>query len=107
MSETSLVNQPWFLDPFGWYESQEEQRVISLQISETKALDILRGLYDIYNNLMRNNMEEAIEDLKTMAIILIAHTLGYNDEVVEELIVMKATGEMDAFLEEVLDGGIE
>jgi hypothetical protein len=105
MSESNLTQQPWFLDPFGWYEEAEYQHVVSMQISDTKALDILRGLYDIYKNLMRNDMQEAIDDLKAMAVIIIAHTLGYSDEVVEELLVMKAKDELDDFLQEILEEG--
>jgi energy-coupling factor transporter ATP-binding protein EcfA2 len=54
---------------------------------------------------MRNDMQEAIDDLKAMAVIIIAHTLGYSDEVVEELLVMKAKDELDDFLQEILEEG--
>ena len=102
---THITEQPWFLEPFKWYEESEECHVVSLQISETKALDVLRGLYDIYINLQKNNMEEAISDLNAMAVIIIAHTLGYSDEVVEELLVLKATNEIDDFITSVLENG--
>jgi hypothetical protein len=100
-----VVEEPWFTNPFEWYEQEEEKFTISLPLTETKALDLLAGLHDIYLGFKRNNKEEAIADLNALATILIAHTLGYSEEVVEELLVIRANNNMDDFLAEVLKEG--
>lgn len=102
---SSIVNKPWFTSPFEWYEQEEDKFTISLPLTETKALDLLSGLHDIYLGFKRNNKDEAIADLNALATILIAHTLGYSEEVIEELLVMRANNDMDAFLADVLEEG--
>lgn len=72
-------------------------------MTDNKALDVLAGLYDVYNNFKRNNRKAALEDLNALAILLIAHAMGYSEQAIEELLVLQAQENMDVFLEEILE----
>lgn len=72
-------------------------------MTENKALDVLAGLYDVYKNFKRNDRVSALEDLNALAILLIAHAMGYSEQAIEELLVLQAQENMDTFLEEVLE----
>jgi hypothetical protein len=102
MTDINIIEEQWFHDPFTWYEETTEQQVVSLKISDTAALDILQGLYDVYINLQKTNYAEAMEDLEVMATIIIGYTKGCAQEVIEELLVEKVKDNMDEFLDSLL-----
>lgn len=101
---SNVVNEPWYKHPFEWYESTEDKYVVSLQMSDNKALDILAGLYDIYTSFKRNDLKTAITDLEVLAVLLIAHAMNLGEEAIEELIVSQARDNMDELLSEILEG---
>jgi hypothetical protein len=102
---SDILKEEWYQHPFEWYESTEDKYVVSLQMSDNKALDILAGLYDIYSAFKRNDNKTAIIDLETLAVLLIAHAMGLGEEAIEELMVAQAQKNMDEFLSEILDEG--
>lgn len=72
-------------------------------MTDNKALDVLAGLYDVYKNFKRNDRKAALEDLNALAILLIAHAMGYSEQAIEELLVLQAQENMDVFLEGILE----
>ena len=105
MTDKNITEELWFHDPFTWYEKTTEQQVVSLKISDTAALDILHGLYDVYMNLQKSDYTQAIEDLEVMATIIIGYTQGCGQEVIEELLVEKVKDDMDEFIDSLLKEG--
>lgn len=105
MTNKNITEEQWFHDPFTWYEETTTQQVVSLKISDTAALDVLQGLYDVYINLQKTNYAQAIEDLEVMATIIIGYTQGCGQEVIEELLVEKVKDDMDEFLDSLLKEG--
>jgi hypothetical protein len=101
--DESILEQPWFHDPFRWYEETTDKYVISVQISDTRALDILAGLYDIYKSFQRNDKQGAIQDLNALAVLLIAHSMGVANEAIEEILVHDAQKNMDSGLLSLLE----
>ncbi len=99
----NITEEQWFTNPFEWYEETEDKYVVSLQLTENKALDVLAGLYDVYKNFKRNDRMSALEDLNALAILLIAHAMGYSEQAIEELLVLQAQENMDTILEEILE----
>ena len=102
--ETSILDEPWFHEPFKWYESTTDKYVLSIQITPNKALDVLAGLYDIYKGFERNDKKQAIADLNALAILLIAHSMGLGDEAIEEILVYDANQKMDEGLSKLMEG---
>ena len=100
-----IREEPWFANPFTWYENETDKYVISLPVSDTKALDVLAGLYDIYKSFKRNDNKQGLADLNALATILIAITQGRSNETVNELLIQRATDNIDSFLADVLDEG--
>lgn len=99
----NIIEEQWFTNPFEWYEETDEKYVVSLQLTENKALDVLAGLYDVYKNFKRNDRKAALEDLNALAILLIAHAMGYSEQAIEELLVLQAQENMDTILTEILE----
>lgn len=99
----NITEEQWFTNPFEWYEETEEKYVVSLQLTDNKALDVLAGLYDVYKNFKRNDRVSALEDLNALAILLIAHAMGYSEQAIEELLVLQAQENMDTILTEILE----
>ena len=99
----NITEEQWFTNPFEWYEETEDKYVVSLQLTENKALDVLAGLYDVYKNFKRNDRVSALEDLNALAILLIAHAMGYSEQAIEELLVLQAQENMDTILTGILE----
>lgn len=101
----NILEEPWFKQPFKWYEEETDKYVVTLQMTHNKALDVLAGLYDIYCAFERNDKKRAIEDLNALAVLLIAHAMGRSDEAIEELLVFEAHDNMDNALAHILSEG--
>ena len=99
----NITEEQWFTNPFEWYENTTDKYVVSLQLTDNKALDVLAGLYDVYKNFKRNDRNSALEDLNALAILLIAHAMGYSEQAIEELLVLQAQENMDTILTEILE----
>jgi hypothetical protein len=82
----SIKDEPWFKEPFKWYEIEGKPEIVGIQLTETVALDFMQGLYDIYKLLLRNNREQAVADTETLAVLLLASAYDYGQQVIEELI---------------------
>lgn len=60
--------------------------MLGVELSSNIALDFLQGLYDIYVDLRDNKRDEALNNLRVLAILLIAGSLDVGQEVIGELL---------------------
>lgn len=60
--------------------------MLGVELSSHIALDFLQGLYDIYVDLRDNKHNEALNNLRILAILLIAGSLDVGQEVIGELL---------------------
>jgi len=100
----SIKNEPWFSDPFKWYEDQGHPEIIGIQVTDKVALDFLQALYQIYKLLERNDRTKAMEDAKQLAILLLAGAFDYAEEAIDELITKEMTEvDLDAAFAEMIE----
>jgi len=90
----NIKDEPWFNDPFAWYEDQGHPEIVGIKVTETVALDFLQALYQIYKRLENNDNKKAMEDAKQLAILLLASAFDYAEEAIDELIT-KEIGDTD------------
>ena len=91
------------LDDSFWEHLKHIEFSIGIPISETKMLNILGALEDIYNALTNDSIEDAIECLTALGALLVASKHGKADEIWEELVVKEAMQNFDKHLREVID----
>lgn len=60
--------------------------MLGVELSSNIALDFLQGLYDIYVDLRDDKRDEALNNLRVLAILMIAGTLNVGKEVIDELL---------------------
>lgn len=90
----SIKDEPWFSDPFKWYEQEGYPEIVGIKVTDNVALDFLQALYQIYKLLERNERTKAMEDAKQLAILLLASAFDYAEQAIDELII-KEIGETD------------
>jgi hypothetical protein len=99
----SIKDEPWFNDPFNWYEQEGYPEIVGIQVSDRMALDFLQALYQIYKLLERNQRDHAIEDAKKLAVLLLAAAFDYAEEAIDELIQQEfADTDIDAAFAEMV-----
>jgi hypothetical protein len=81
----TIRDEPWFDDPFAWYEKENYPEIVGIKVTEKVALDFLQALYQIYKLLERNDRKKAMEDAKQLAILLLASAFDYAEEAIDEL----------------------
>jgi hypothetical protein len=87
-----------------WEFIQENPLLLGLPLSESKGIDLLSALRDIYETNKKD--QKAAQMLLTMlANVLVASAQGDGEEVVEEVIIQDAMLEFDTKLKGVLDEG--
>ncbi len=101
MSESNNVFPP--LDDRFWEHLKHLEFSIGIPISETKMLNILGALEDIYIALANDDTEDAIMCLTALGALLVASKYDKADEVWEELVVKEAMHNFDKHLKEVID----
>jgi hypothetical protein len=102
---STIKEQEWYDDPFGWYEKHDRPEMLGIKMNEYVALDFLQGLYDIYQGFKTKNKEKAMKDARVLATLLIASCTGYGDEAVQELLVDEFNSkDIDAELNKILEG---
>jgi hypothetical protein len=100
----SIKDEPWFSDPFDWYEREGYPEIIGIQVTDKVALDFLQALYQIYKLLERNDRTKAMEDAKQLAILLLAGAFDYAEEAIDELIAKEMTEvDLDAAFAEMIE----
>ena len=100
----SIKDEPWFNDPFKWYEQENYPEIVGIAVTDKVALDFLQALYQIYKLLERNDRTKAMEDAKQLAILLLAGAFDYAEEAIDELITKEMTDiDLDAALAEMIE----
>lgn len=87
-----------------WDYIKDNPLLLGLPLSESKGIDLLSALKDIYEANKRDR--QAAQMLLTLlANVLVAAVQGDGEEVVEEVLIQDAMLEFDEKLKEVLDEG--
>jgi len=87
-----------------WDYIKENPVLLGLPLSESKGIDLLSALRDVYEANKRD--QQAAQMLLTLlANVLVAAVQGDGEEVVEEVLIQDAMLEFDEKLKEVLDEG--
>lgn len=84
-----IQDEPWFEDPFKWYEEQNYPEIVGVQLTQGIALDFLQGLYTIYQMLKNNNKERAMRDTEQLAVLLLASAFDYGQEAMDRLVELE------------------
>ena len=87
-----------------WDYIGENPLIMGLPISESKGIDILSALRDVYET-SKKNPENARVLLTLLANVLVAAAQGDGEEIVEEVIVQDAMLEFENNIKEILDEG--
>ena len=87
-----------------WEYIKQNPKIIGLPLSETKGIDLLSALRDVYE-CSKKDVENARVLLTLVANVLVAAAQGDGKEVIEEVIVQDAMTGFDKELKGVLDEG--
>jgi hypothetical protein len=100
----TIKDEPWFNDPFDWYEQKNYPEIVGIQMTDKIGLDFLQALYQIYKLLERNDKSKAMEDAKQLAILLLASAFEYAEEAIDELVIKEVTEtDIDAAFAEMVE----
>lgn len=83
---TRIQDEPWFNEPFQWYEEQDYPEIVGVQLTDSIAVDFLQGLYTIYERLVAHENKKAIEDTKQLAVLMLASAFDYGQEAIDQLV---------------------
>lgn len=92
------------LDNSFWEHCEHLNFTIGLPVSETRMMDILQVLKDIYFTIDEDVLE-AQKLIITMAAILVASKDGKADKIWEELSVQEAMKNVDSHIKDILNEG--
>ena len=101
MSESDNVLPP--LDHTFWEHLEHLDFAIGIPVSEDRLLDVVGALHDIYDTLVKGDLEDAKMCTTALAAILVASKYGKAEEVWEEFSVKEAMTSLDSHLKEILD----
>lgn len=87
-----------------WDYIKENPLILGLPLSESKGIDLLSALKDVYEANKRDQ-QTAQMLLTLLANVLVAAAQGDGEEVVEEVIVQDAMLEFDKQVKEILNEG--
>jgi len=90
------------MDDSFWKHVEKLQYSICIPVSDTRSMDVMQVLYDIYE-CINEDPKEARSLVISMAAILIASHDGIGDQMWEDLVVDKAKQDMDKVLKEILN----
>jgi hypothetical protein len=99
MSESEIVLP---LDESIWEHIEHMEGSIGINVSETKTLDLLGALYDIYF-VSKTEPKEGQELLIGLAALLVAAPMGHAETVWKELQVRESMKNFELQVKEVLD----
>ena len=99
MSESEIVLP---LDETIWDYVEQMEGSIGIAVSETKTLDLLGALYDIYH-VSKDDNKEAQELIIGLTALLVAAPYGQAEKVWEELQVRDSMKNFELQVKEVFD----
>lgn len=91
-------------EPDVWNYIKNNPRIMGLQLSDSKGIDICTVLLDIYETL-NVDPEGAKTLLSLLATVLVGSAEGHGKEVIEEVMVIEAMQDIDRRLKGILDEG--
>ena len=91
------------LDNTFWEHIDDLDFAIAIQVSEDRMLDIVSALHDIYDTLVKGDLEDAKMCTTALAAILVASKYGKAEEVWEEFSIKEAMNNFDDHMKEILD----
>ena len=101
MSESESALPP--LDHTFWEHVDHLDFAIAIPVSDTRMLDIVSALHDIYDTLVEGDLEDAKMCTTALAAILVASKFGKAEEVWEEFSIKEAMVNFDAHIKEIQD----
>jgi CO dehydrogenase/acetyl-CoA synthase delta subunit len=76
---------------------------IAIPVSNTRMLDIISALRDVYETICEDKLDEAKMCVTALAAILVASKYGKAEEVWEEFSIKEAMRDFDTSIKEILD----
>lgn len=98
MSESEIVLP---LDETIWDYVDTMEGSVGVQVSDTKALDLLGALFDVWQCANAGDAKEAGELVIGIAALLIAAPLGQADKVWQELVVRESMKNFEIGIREI------
>jgi hypothetical protein len=92
------------LDSSFWEHCTHLDFTVGIPISETRMMDVLQVLHDIYETL-DEDVEEGKKLVIAMAAILVASKDGKADKIWEELSIQEAMKDVDSHIKDILNEG--
>ena len=91
------------LDDSFWDHIEHMDFAIAIPVSDTRMLDIISALRDIYETICDDELDEAKMCVTALAAILVASKYGKAEEVLEEFSIKEAMRDFDDHMREILD----
>ena len=87
-----------------WDYIEQNPRIIGLPITDSKGIDLLSALRDVYMHT-KKDPEVGLNLLTILANFLVASAQGDAQEFIDEVTVIELTSDLDTELRKVLDEG--
>ena len=91
------------LDESFWEHIEHVNFAIAIPVSDTRMLDIISALRDVYETICEGELDEAKMCVTALAAILVASKYGKAEEVWEEFSIKEAMRDFDTSIKEILD----
>ena len=91
------------LDNSFWEHIEHLDFAIAIPVSDTRMLDIISALRDVYETICDNKLEEAKMCVTALAAILVASKYDKAEEIWEEFSVKEAMRNFDTSIKEILN----
>jgi CO dehydrogenase/acetyl-CoA synthase delta subunit len=91
------------LDESFWDHIEHMDFAIAIPVSNTRMLDIISALRDVYETICEDELDEAKMCVTALAAILVASRYGKAEEVWEEFSIKEAMRNFDTSIKDILD----
>jgi hypothetical protein len=91
------------LDDSFWDHAEHMDFAIGIPVSDTRMLDVISALRDVYETICEGELDEAKMCVTALAAILVASKYGKAEEVWEEFSIKEAMRDFDTSIKEILD----
>ena len=86
-----------------WEHAEHMDFAIGIPVSDTRMLDVISALRDVYETICEGELDEAKMCVTALAAILVASKYGKAEEVWEEFSIKEAMRDFDTSIKEILD----
>jgi hypothetical protein len=91
------------LDESFWDHIEHMDFAIAIPVSNTRMLDIISALRDVYETICEGELDEAKMCVTALAAILVASRYNKAEEVWEEFSIKEAMRNFDTSIKDILD----